>query len=126
MSDAQKGLPAWIELEWDRPQEINFVQITFDTGMHRPLTQTYLKNFYGSELIWGPQPETVKKYKLLFSPDGKEPFTLIKEEMNNHQRRNVLPFSTRKVKKLRLLLEETWGVMDARVFEIRCYNKTDV
>lgn len=123
ISDPVEGLPAWIELEWEKPQEINWIQVIFDTGMHRPLTQTYLKDFYGSELIWGPQPETVKTFRLAYAPsDGAERIDLVKES-NNYQRRKAYQVPAVFMKRLRLTIEEMWGKNHGRVCEIRCYMK---
>jgi hypothetical protein len=123
MSNPVDHFPVWIELEWENPQEINWIQIIFDTGMHRPLTQTYMNDFYGSELIWGPQPETVKSFRLSYAPqDSNELIDLIKES-NNYQRRTAYHFQSVYLKRLRLTVEQMWGINHGRVCEIRCYLK---
>jgi hypothetical protein len=123
MSEPARGFPAWIELEWESPKAIDWIQIIFDTGLHRPLTQTYMDDFYGSDLIWGPQPETVKEFSLAYAPtDGATLVNLI-EETNNYQRRRVYSFQAVSIKRLRLTIEDTWGITQGRVCEIRCYSK---
>lgn len=121
MSSPKRGMPSWIELEWEQPQEVGRVQIIFDSGMHRPLTQTYLKNFYDSKMIWGPQPETVKAYSLSYASKEQASWVDLVQEANNYQRRRVHCFKPVKMKKLRLTAKETWGLDHARVFELRCY-----
>lgn len=122
MSDPHEGLPTWVELAWDTPQKLDTVQIIFDTGMHRALTQTYLNDFYGSELIWGPQPETVRKYALSYASMNSDEFIPLVDETDNYQRRRVHHFQTIETNRLRLFIEETWGLDHARVCEIRCYG----
>ena len=122
MSNPTAGFPAWINLEWKQPVKVGFIQIIFDTGMHRALTQSYTSDFYGSKMLWEPQPETVKNYRLFYSgEDGK--MVELAVERNNYQRRWVHHFKPVQMKQLRLVVEATWGLDHARVIEIRCYEK---
>jgi hypothetical protein len=105
----------WIELEWDQPQRIREVQITFHSGFERELTLSS-SDSVTKGIIRAPQPETVKDYVVM--ADGKP----LAEVQGNHQRlrRHVLA-SPVEASRLRLQIKATNGDDLARVFEIRCY-----
>jgi hypothetical protein len=104
---------AWIELQWDKPQRISEVQVTFHSGFERELTLTS-SDTVNRGIIRGPQPETVKDYQLV--ANGKP----VAEVSGNYQRvrRHRISFEA---DKLRLHVKSTNGDELARVFEIRCY-----
>ena len=116
------SLPAWIELAWETPQTISEVHLTFDTGFQRELTLT-MSDRYNARMIRGPQPETVRDYRLeLYTPLSEgEPDTIL------HVRNNYLGMrvhkltETRALSALRLVVEKTHGAPEARIFEIRAY-----
>ena len=105
----------WIELEWDKPQRIREVQITFHTGFERELTLSS-SDTITKGIIRGPQPETVKDYVVM--ADGKP----LAEVQGNFQRlrRHMLAVPV-ETNRLRLQVKSTNGDDLARVFEIRCY-----
>ncbi len=108
-------IPAWIELRFAQPIEINEVHLVFDSGMDRHLTLT-ASDHYNQRMQRGPQIETVKDYRLLA---GEE---VVVEIKNNWQRKRVhrleMPL---KSDVLRLEISATNGVPEARVFEVRVY-----
>ena len=106
---------AWIELKWDQPVSISEVQLTFDTGFQRELT---LSSSDGTMkgIVRGPQPETVRQYKLLAA--GRE----IASQSANHQRLRRHKFAAVTTDRLRLHITATNGSDLARLFEIRCYS----
>ena len=110
-----KQVPAWLELRFPEPMEIREVHLTFESGMERHLTLT-ASDHYNRRIQRGPQPETVKAYRLLA---GEE---VIAEETENWQSWRVhrLPAPVR-TDCLRLEITATNGVSEARVFEIRAY-----
>jgi len=110
---------AWIELTWSQPQKISRVQLTFDTGFHRPLTLT-AQDSYHSRMVRGPQPETVRDYELSWTDAAgtRHALTTVK---GNHQRINRHTFAPVEAKSLRLRITATNGADTARVYEIRCY-----
>jgi hypothetical protein len=117
-----RSLPAWIELNWEHPQLVSEIQLTFDTGFQRELTLT-MSDRYSARMLRGPQPETVKAYRLeLYGPATEgEPETVLHVQDNylgrrRHQLSEPLTLST-----LRLVVEGTHGVPEARLFEIRAY-----
>jgi len=107
------GEPAWIELEWDRAVRISQVQLTFDTGFERELTLSAAAGVMKG-IVRGPQPETVKDYRLL--ADGVE----VARVTGNYQRLRQHSFATVEARRLRLEISATNGSEWARVFEVRC------
>ena len=117
-----RSLPAWIELRWETPQLVSEVHLTFDTGFERELTLT-MSDRYNAGMVRGPQPETVKDYRLeLFRPFSKGEAAGVLRIRDNYQGRRVHKFSEPLVlAALRLVVEATHGLPEARVFEIRVY-----
>jgi hypothetical protein len=114
-----RTLPAWIELSWEEPQTISEVHLTFDTGFQRELTLT-MSDLYSARMVRGPQPETVKEYRLEVA--GKPGTEAVLQIHDNYLGRRVHKLSEPVVTSaLRLVVEATHGVPGARVFEIRAY-----
>lgn len=111
---------AWLELAWEQPQTLKQVQLVFDSGFIRELTLSASDNT-NKGIIRAPQPETVKKYALLYqAADGQDWIELASVD-NNHQRLCRHTFAPVKAKRLRLHIKETNGDKLARLFEVRCY-----
>lgn len=108
-------MPGWIQLDWDRPQRLREVQITFDTGFPRELILSAQDSAI-INTVRAPQPETVRDYSVI--ADGKAIATVTK----NHQRVNRLRFDAVEAKSIRVAITATNGLEQARVFEIRCYS----
>jgi hypothetical protein len=108
----------WIELSWPQAQQINQIQITFDSGLHRLLYLTGQDSEYLSQKR-GPQPETVADYTLEARVDSR--WIILAEVKGNFlrlARHQFEPFSATAV---RLQIRRTNGDSLARVFEVRCY-----
>ena len=111
------GVEEWLELSWNKPVSLAEIHLTFDTGFERVLMLTPSDSLTRDWMIRGPQPETIKVYRLL--ADGKE----VWREDNNHLRKRVHHFTQPiPVKTLRLEVLATHGAAEARLFEIRCYG----
>jgi hypothetical protein len=110
---------AWLELRWDQPRTVGWVQITFDTGFERQLTLS-AQDEQNKRMIRGPQPETVKDYSLGAVGAGAKEAELVRVT-GNHQRVRRHRFAATEVTALRLHVWATHGAPTARVFEIRCY-----
>ncbi len=112
---------AWIQLEWDRPQRIREVQITFDSGFQRELTLSSQDNVVRGT-VRAPQPETARDYAVSCRrPDGQS--TTLAEVKSNHQRLCRHRFEPVETSSVRLHITATNGDEFARVFEIRCYGE---
>ncbi|QDU80201.1 putative FAD-binding dehydrogenase [Polystyrenella longa] len=122
MSDPTDGLPAWIQLEWSEPVEMQRIELTFDTGMHRHLTLS-LHDGYTSKMQWGvPQPETVADYEIeLF--DQESNWQTIEKVSGNFLRQRKHIFGDPQIKSaVRVRVLSTQGIEQARICEIRIYS----
>ena len=112
---ASTGVPAWIELRWPVPQAVSQIELTFDTGFERELTLT-ASDAYNRRMIRGPQPETVKDYRIEW-PGGSVCVS------GNYLRKRIhrleAPATTDRI---RVSVETTHGDAAARIFEIRAYS----
>jgi hypothetical protein len=118
MSDPAEGMPTWIEVRWDEPVVIRSVQLVFDTGLHRLLTQSGADG-YTAKMQWGqPQEETVRDYTISWG-DSDEKIAVT----GNYQRlrRHPLDASIR-TQSLRIEVTATNGLDHARIMEIRAYG----
>jgi hypothetical protein len=116
---SMEGESPWIELQWDSPQRIAEVQLTFDTGFHRPLTLTEQKSYRDRQHL-GPQPETVRDYRVEYrGADGD--YALLAEVTGNYQRLRRHSFAAVDATAIRLTVTATNGNPEARLFEVRCY-----
>lgn len=120
MSDPSVGLPADLVLEWDEPQRVGFLQVTFDTGLHRLLFHTH-SDRYAGVMAWGiPQPETVRDYEWIGTLAGKG--VLHRSVQGNYQRLNrYVPDTSVTLDRLVLRVHATNGINHARVVEVRVY-----
>ncbi len=110
---------AWIELAWDKPQQIGEVQLTFDTGFHRELTLTS-SDHHSSHMVRAPQPETARDYRVeAKTADGQ--WTEVAKVTGNHQRLRRHTFEPRMTSAIRVEITATNGEDTARLYEIRCY-----
>jgi hypothetical protein len=112
----------WIELEWETPVSISEITIVLDTGMHRRLTLTHDDQIHMKNK-WGPQPETLKEFRLLACDGSKSALGSYREVLHvrdNYSRQVTCPVMLEGVRKLRLEVLATNGLDHARVFEIRC------
>lgn len=111
----------WIELSWTKPVNLNLIQLTFDTGLHRRLVITGEDpTYYKQER--GPQPETVSDY--IIEAKRKNKVTQLTKVENNFLRRVEHSFEPIEVDSIRVKVQKTHGKNDlARIFEIRCYQE---
>ena len=101
-----------LRLEWEQPQTIRRIDLSFDTDFDHPME---------SVLMGHPEnvmPFCVKRYRVL---DGAGRLVAACED--NHQTRNMLHFEAPiSTSCLQIELLETWGNAPAALFEIRCYG----
>ena len=117
--DREEG--AWIELQWDEPQRISEIQLTFDSGFQRELTLSS-SNRVQENLIRGPQPETVRDFSLSYRKAGSEALESLAEVRDNHQRLWRRRFEPVEAGAVRLHVSASNRARQARVFEVRCYG----
>jgi hypothetical protein len=115
------GEGAWLQLAWPQPQKLRQLQLTFDTGFHRELTLS-ASDSISKKIVRGPQPETVRDYRVLYYPaKDAEPRVLL-EVKGNYQRLNRHEFAPIEAVALRLEITATNGDALARIYEVRCYR----
>lgn len=110
------NLPASLTLTLAAPAVVREVHLTFDTGFDRELCLS-ASDSLTAKLIRGPQPETVRHYRLLL--DGK----CVAEETANYLRKRVHHLAEAAlVSALTIEFLATHGAPAARVFEVRIYS----
>ncbi|CAG7637863.1 FAD-dependent oxidoreductase [Paenibacillus allorhizosphaerae] len=107
----------WLELRWDRPVAIRKITLVLDTGLHRQLMLSHQDSVY-EKVVWGPQPETLKEFKLLADTGGT--VTEVAHIRNNYRRQLEFEVTLTDVSRLRLEVIATNGLDHARIIEIRC------
>ncbi|MHC5028241.1 MAG: FAD-dependent oxidoreductase, partial [Planctomycetota bacterium] len=109
---------AWIELRWDAPRRLARVQVTFDTGFHRELTLSSSRGVM-RRTVRGPQPETIRDYRLVgVDADGVR--RVLADVEGNYQRLRRHDFDPIDLVAVRIEVLATNGSEEARVYEIRC------
>ena len=110
-SSAEQSLPQWIEIEMAEPSEVSMVQCVFDTDLDTVLGQS--RTF--------PR-ECVRAYRVDCEVAGKcKTFAAGRLNLRRFRRHTFVPVRTRRI---RLTVEATHGLPQARVFEIRAYAKS--
>lgn len=123
MAPMDKG-EVWIQLDWNRTVEISEIQITHDTGLHRDVTMTSLKWLQG-EMISGPQPETIRDYRIMgILEDGSE--KRLVDVFYNYQRLRRHSFDPIKVRSIRIQVEQGNSSSEVGIYEIRAYKSSSV
>lgn len=121
MCELPKDSEVWLQLEWDQPQTVSHIQLTWDTGFQRELTLTSADN-HNKNMIRAPQPETVKDYELIGTTADGNTVTLAKVT-NNHQRLRRHDFEAVALKSVRVRITATNGNEQARLYELRAYTE---
>jgi len=102
-----------LTLQWDQPQTIGRVELTFDTDRDHPL-----------ESVFFPHPERVMPFcvKRYWVRDAEG--RVLAERTDNHETRNSLVLAS-PVTTDRLVIEllESHGPVPAALFEVRCYDE---
>ena len=118
-SAPDQSLPQWIELELPAAALLNEIRLTFDTGLDRPLALTYYEHLQ-ARMVWGPQPETVRDYRVELREGGVWRHLLRVE--GNYQRQHVHRFAPQPAEAVRIVVEATNGLPWARLFGVRVYE----
>lgn len=93
----------------------------FDSGLHERLTLT-MADAFSEPMNWGkPRASIVRDYALdLFDATGA--LLVSRTITDNFQRRRVQGLETHRVQQLRITVNATHGIPEARICEIRCYG----
>ena len=104
--------PQWVEIELPKQEKINAVYLAFDTG----LSQRWMK-------MATPEIEGLVKSYAVSCFDGSKWHT-VAADRKNYQRRVICRFQGLETKKIRVLVEQTYGAPTAKIYEIRAYNES--
>jgi len=111
-SDPGHPLEQWLQLDWEDPQQIETVQISFAGNLLREYDQT--------PEMWA-DPQTVRDYSVHLKTD--EGWREVVTNRGNGLPRKVHELSeTVTTTSLRLIIHATNGDPSAAVYEIRCYG----
>ncbi len=110
---------AWLQLDFAEPVSCRELHLSFDTNFLRPMTLTHEDSFH-RRMKEGAQPETVRKYRV--EADSGSGWQTVLEVQNNYQRKRVHSFRNLRASKIRIRIDETNGVPEGRIFEVRCYG----
>lgn len=106
-SDPTATLPQWIRLDCDAPVLAHEIRIVFDSGL------------CGGGIQWPHPPELVKDYALVGLVDGKwEELAVVK---GNWQRHRIHRLEAKRLSAVKVRVDATWGVPEARIQEISIY-----
>lgn len=118
-SSPAEGLPAWIELRWPRPVEIDRVQLALDTDFAAKLALTQQPG-YRAQMRPVPRAGTIKDLRVeVQSADGPS-WVRAASVSGNYQRLVRLRFPAVKTNALRVVAESAWSADCACIIEIRC------
>jgi len=111
LSDKKQDLPAWIQLEWEKPQQISEIQITFPGNL----------NFeYGSYPALYREPLVAKEYSVL-ALVGADWVEVARETDNFQCRRSFVLAQPIEASKIKVIIYKTNGEEYAGITEVRCY-----
>lgn len=109
-------LPATLTLELPERMELREIHLTFDTGFDRELVLS-ASDHITKNVVRGPQPETVKHYRILV--DGQ----VVGEDGDNFLRKRVHSFPSACCgQTVQIEILSTHELPRARVFEVRIYG----
>lgn len=113
-----EGLSAEIQMEWENPISLSKVELKCDTNVKRNIMMR--KDSRNDDLFGNSVPkEMLKSLSLQGRVDGQW-LDLGKIE-DNRTRLIKFKFESRKVTAVKIHMEETYGVENVKLFEMRCY-----
>ena len=111
-TDFQK--PEWIELSWPQLQQIQEVNILFDSMLDFHFSQSW-RNYDQNAIS-----SLVKDYRLL-AKNGSQPWRTLAEVDDNYQRLCRHSFDPIEISEIRLEMLKTHGLTRAQVYALRVY-----
>jgi hypothetical protein len=105
--------PAWLELRWSSSIVCDTVQVAFDTMIRE-------QRFFDKK-VFGPIPTCVKDFNVFVQLASGE-WRRVASIKGNFQRFRRLNFERLEISKMKLEIEATNGVPEARIYEIRVYD----
>ncbi|GAB3648680.1 hypothetical protein GCM10028791_12840 [Echinicola sediminis] len=113
------GKPARLHLEWEAPQRISKVLIKADTNLQRKIMMHKNPEKNKGQLLAVP-PELLKDFRIDARVSGEwKSVASIKE---NRRRLIKSEFPEIETTAIRIVMTDTWGAENVKLFEIRCYS----
>ena len=110
MSSPDQGMPQWLDLTFPQPVGFNEIHLAFDTNVSR--TPFLMTPMFRS-------PECVRDYSVWVQDKGGLEQVLKVED--NYLRRRKHRLGSRTARRVRVQIDATNGVPEARIFEVRLY-----
>lgn len=118
-SDSEQGFPAWIELRWPEPVDIEEIRVVLDTDFESKLTMTQSPD-YRTKVPTVPRATTIRDMDIeVEHADGWRNVASIRDNYQRLVRLSIEPVVTRAV---RLVARSVWNATYASVFTIGCYG----
>ncbi len=115
---ASDGIPAQVTFEWDAPIPVSRVEIKCDTNAQRNIMMLKVPR-ETEAYTGGVPPELLKALEIQACVNGD--WIRVGQADNNKTRLIKFRFDEVDATAVRLLLKETYGSKNARLFEVRCY-----
>ncbi len=113
------GLPAEIQMEWEKPIHLSVVELKCDTNLHRNIMLR--KDGRNDQLFCNTvPPEMVKSLELDVRLNGQ--WQTVGSIEKNRTRLIKFRFEPVKTSAIKIRLKETYGHKHVKLFEIRCYE----
>ena len=112
ISDPDRPLPAWIELQLPKPVQLNLVQITFDNNVNTRSTLPLFKS-----------PECVRNYEIAVHSAGQ--WRTVASSRDNYHRQVSHTFPRVRASRVRVVINETNGSALAKIYELRIYDQPE-
>jgi len=113
------GLPAELKLEWDRPVELSEVVLKLDTDLWTRLWKPMKQKPVGSHEVEPVPPQLIKSLAVEALIDGE--WVDVASADNIIRRLQNLTFHSITTTALRVVVKETYGHPNAKLFEVRGY-----
>jgi hypothetical protein len=107
------------EYSWDKEVTIGGARLVFDSNL---ANEKRMPCSYPQKGEWTRVPSTLVKAFRLETMNGEEHWETVFQECENYQRLVEVPLKI-KTRGLRLVIEETWGAKNARVFAFEPMSK---
>lgn len=114
-----EGLPAQLQMEWEKPVSIANVTLKCDSNLHRPIQLTRTSGLLAQELS-GLPPELLKTIALEARVNGK--WQILETIEKNKTRLINFKFDKTETTAIRIKMLETYGAPNVKLFEVRCYE----
>lgn len=113
------GLPATVQLEWEKPVDLSRVEVKCDTNLQRNIMMR--KDSRVDEHFTNSVPEELLKSLTL---EGRIKGKWVTLASQNQNQTRLIKFNFDKVRAtaVRLVMHETYGVKNAKLFEVRSYE----